>query len=141
MPNIIYSKKYPKETSAEDNIDTLIENLDCSSVNHGETMAKILKDTTYESLPDREKTSKKFIQLAIEVSMEDDIDVAIWELEASILADIAFDGLRAMGSNLKELIDMADSFEIFLDEGDRDILLELQYYTKAIYRGGQLIHP
>lgn len=158
MPNIIYSKKYPKET--EDDLDALIaeslirlsdkeldgllepeQEANPQRMTYEEIMAEIHKDVTYEDLPGREEKSREFIQRAIEVSIDWEFDIEIRKYLESVIVDLSFDGSRPLGNDVKELIDMADDLEIFLDAGDRDVTLNLQYYTKAVYRRGRRMHP
>lgn len=143
MEGVIYSKKYPKE-SAEEKYKELLETAEGEpekpDLTCEEIIAKIFKDVTYKELPGREEKSQRFIQQAIKISEEYELDIEIQKLDTSIIIYISFDGPRILARELKLLIAVADNVETFSDVFDRDITLVLQYYTKAVYRRGRCIN-
>lgn len=158
MAKNIYMKKSSKETIEDDSFDTLIrealiklndKELEVlgepedeptpARMTYEEIMEEIFRDVTYEDLPDRK--GDEFIQLAIRVSEENKFDIEIKEFTESIMVNISFDGSKALEGDFKRLISMADDMEIFSKIHNRDVTINLQYYTKAVYRRGRLMFP
>lgn len=150
MSNIIYSKKFPKEMFEKyDRFDVSVK--DAAEAGKSQSappkatgkdyLAEIEKNITYEDLPERRGKSKEFIVRAICASNSWRFDIEIQELPYCIIVDLSFDGSRPLGSDVKELIEMADDLEIFLNARNRDVTLNLLFYTKAVYQRGRLMFP
>lgn len=135
MTNVIYSKKYPKVS-----VEAKGERSKKPNLTHEEIIAKIFRDITYKELPGREEKSRRFIQQAIEISEEYELDVEIQRLDISIMVYLSFDGPNILARELRLLIAVADTVETFSNVFDRDVTLVLQYYTKAVYRRGRCIN-
>lgn len=105
-----------------------------------EIMKEIYSGVSYLALPQREKQAKAFIKAAIDLSNAYEVDIEIKEHFSHISVNYFFNCSAAMGF-LKKIIQMADDITFFDHIKDYDIILSLDYYTKAVFRNGRLIQP
>lgn len=140
MGEIIYKKQFCKEPIEE--IEPEMTNFTDSS--HAPSFEEIMKEiysgVSYLALPQREKQAKAFIKAAIDLSNAYEVDIEIKEHFSHISVNYFFNCSAAMGF-LKKIIQMADDITFFDHIKDYDIILSLDYYTKAVFRNGRLIQP
>jgi len=130
MVKLIYSKRYPQKDIGE-----FIERLDKMRVVE-ELDGKTI---TRKNLPGRRGSAEVFIEMAIDTAEYGELDLEIMEMDDRIRADFSFDLTRPLDA-LKEIIGEADEMYVFPGRG-KDITFELEYFTKATYRNGELIAP
>ena len=108
MGEIIYEKHFHKETIAEiekdriDFVEAIGEDAE-HAPSFDEIMKKIYSNVTYLVLPEREKMAQTFIETAIEISNDYELDIEIEEHLSHISATYYFDCGACMGS-LEELL-------------------------------------
>lgn len=140
MGEIIYKKQFCKEPIEE--IEPEMTNFTDSS--HAPSFEEIMKEiysgVSYLALPQREKKAKAFIKAAIDLSNAYEVDIEIEEHFSHIAVNYFFNCSAAMGF-LKKIIQMADDITFFDHIKGYDIILSLDYYTKAVFRNGRLIQP
>ena len=145
MGEIIYKKQYHRETidEIEAAISDFKENFgDASeqSITFDEIMKKIYSNVTYLVLPEREKMAKTFIKTAIEISNDYELDIEIEEHLSHISATYYFDCGACMGF-LRRIIEMSDDISFFDHIKDFDMVMSLDFYTKAVFKRDRLIQP
>ena len=140
MGEIIYKKQFCREPIEE--IEPEITNFTDSG--HAPSFEEIMKEiyscVSYLVLPQREKQAKAFIKAAIDLSNAYEVDIEIEEHFSHIAVNYFFNCSAAMGF-LKKIIQMADDITFFDHIKGYDIILSLDYYTKAVFRNGRLIQP
>ena len=95
---------------------------------------------TYLVLPGREKEARHFIQKAIEISNDYELDIEIEEHLSHISATYYFDCGACMGF-LKRIIEMSDDISFFDHIKGFDMVMSLDFYTKAVFKRDRLIQP
>lgn len=140
MGEIIYKKRFCKEPIEE--IEPAITNF--TDNGHAPPFEEIMKEiysgVSYLVLPQREKQAKAFIKAAIDLSNTYEVDIEIEEHFSHISVNYFFNCSAAMGF-LKKIIQMADDITFFGHIKGYDIVLSLDYFTKAVFRNGRLIQP
>ena len=140
MGEIIYKKQFFREPI--EGIDPEIANFNDNghTPSFEEIMKEIYSGVSYLVLPQREKLAQAFIEVAIDLSNTYEVDIEIKEHFSHISVNYFFDCSAAMGF-LKKIIQMADDITFFDHIKGYDIVLSLDYYTKAVFRNGRLIQP
>ncbi len=145
MGEIIYKKQFHRETIDEieaaisDSKEDLGDDFE-QAITFDEIMKKIYSDVTYLVLPKREKKAKAFIKTAIEISNDYKIDIEIEEHLSHISVTYYFDCCAGMGF-LREIIEMADDISFFNHIKSYDLVMSLDFYTKAVFKRDRLIQP
>ena len=134
---VIFEKRYPKAVN-----DTLMA--------VAETMMKDLTDSPEQGeaclgrvlvpLPQRRKSAVAFIQTAREVSELYELDVKVVKYFDHITVTYYFNaggGLRY----LRDVIRYADELSFFSNSMGYEIVLSIDHYTHAVFRGGRWIYP
>ena len=140
MGEIIYKKQFCKERIEE--IEPEMTNFTDSS--HAPSFEEIMKEiysgVSYLALPQREKQAKAFIKAAIDLSNAYEVDIEIEEHFSHISVNYFFYCSAAMGF-LKKIIQMADDISFFDHINGYDLVMSLDFYTKAVFKRGRLIQP
>ena len=137
MGEIIYEKHFHKETIEEiereriDFVEAFGEDAE-QAPSFDEIMKKIYSNVTYLVLPEREKMAKTFIKTAIEIEIEEHL--------SHISATYYFDCGACMGF-LRRIIEMSDDISFFDHIKGFDMVMSLDFYTKAVFKRDRLIHP
>ena len=145
MGEIIYEKHFYKETIEEiekeriDFVEAFGEDAE-QAPSFDEIMKKIYSNVTYLVLPEREKMAKTFIETAIEISNDYELDIEIEEHLSHISATYYFDCGACMGF-LKRIIEMSDDISFFDHIKGFDMVMSLDFYTKAVFKRDRLIQP
>lgn len=135
MGEIIYEKHFHKETIEElkkertDLVEAFGEDAK-QAPSFNEIMKKIYSNVTYLALPEREKMAQTFIETAIEISNEYELDIEIEEHLSHISATYYFDCGACMGF-LRRIIEMSDDISFFDHIKGFDMVMSLDFYTKA----------
>lgn len=145
MGEIIYRKQFHRETREEfeaDLSDFTEEHEECNGrvASFEEILKEIHSNITYVVLPEREKRAKAFIKTAIEISNDYELDIEIEEHLSHISATYYFDCSAGMGF-LKQIIEMSDDIAFFDHIKDYDMVMSLDFYTKAVFKRDRLIQP
>jgi len=98
------------------------------------------KDLTFRPLPQRAKVAKQFVNKAIEISEQYEIETVIQEFIDHYSVSYYFD-YCPFGRFLKGLILFADEIDIMSDVNGYKICLTLEYYFQARLRKGKQIRP
>lgn len=140
MGEIIYKKQFHREPidETEPEVANFADNGNAPSFD--EIMKEIYSNVTYLVLPGREKEARHFIQKAIEISNDYELDIEIREHLSHISATYSFDCCACMGF-LKSIIEMTDDISFFDHIGGYDLVMSLDFYTKAVFKRGRLIQP
>lgn len=107
MGEIIYKKQFHREPidKTEPEVANFTDSGNAPSFD--EIMKEIYSNVTYLVLPGREKKARNFIQKAIEISNDYELDIEIREHLSHISVTYTFDCCAGMGF-LKSIIEMAD---------------------------------
>ena len=84
--------------------------------------------------------AKTFIKTAIEISNDYELDIEIEEHLSHISATYYFDCGACMGF-LRRIIEMSDDISFFDHIKGFDMVMSLDFYTKAVFKRGRLIQP
>lgn len=143
MEEIIYEKRYPKE-SMENFIaltDWLNRELSQKPVPSFDQFQKRLEeDYIYILIPHRQRIAKKFVWIAREISELYELDVKITKHVSHISVDYYFGATSCM-RYLKDVIKFADDISFFANIEGYKIVLCLDCYTHAVYHRGRRIYP
>ena len=157
MGEIIYEKHFHKETIEElekeriDLVEAFGEDAK-QAPSFNEIMKMIYSNVTYLALPEREKMAQTFIETAIEISNDYELDIEIEEHLSHISATYYFDCGACMGF-LRRIIEMSDDIsffdmiQLFKDVSffdhlkGFDMAMSLDFYTKAVFKRERLIQP
>ena len=145
MGEIIYEKHFHKETIDElekeriDLVEAFGEDAK-QAPSFNEIMKMIYSNVTYLALPEREKMARTFIETAIEISNDYELDIEIEEHLSHISATYYFDCGACMGF-LKRIIEMSDDISFFEHINGFDMAMSLDFYTKAVFKRERLIQP
>ena len=136
MGEIIYEKHFHKET---------IEEIERERIDFVEAFGEDAEpvsytNVTYLVLPEREKMAKTFIKTAIEISNDYELDIEIEEHLSHISATYYFDCGACMGF-LRRIIEMSDDISFFDHIKGFDMVMSLDFYTKAVFKRDRLIQP
>lgn len=145
MGEIIYRKQFHRETleEIEANLsDFSEEHEECNdkAASLEEILKEIYSNVTYVVLPEREKRVKTFIKTAIEISNDYELDIEIEEHLSHISATYYFDCGASMGF-LRQIIEMSDDITFFDHIKGFDLVMSLDFYTKAVFKRDRLILP
>jgi hypothetical protein len=145
MGEIIYRKQFHGETleEIEANLSDFAEDHEDFNGNAAsleEILKEIYSNVTYIVLPEREKRAKTFIKTAIEISNDYELDIEIEEHLSHISATYYFDCGAGMGF-LKQIIEMSDDITFFDHIKGFDLVMSLDFYTKAVFKRNRLILP
>ena len=140
MGEIIYKKQFHREPidETEPEVANFADNGNAPSFD--EIMKEIYSNVTYLVLPEREKMAKTFIKTAIEISNDYELDIEIEEHLSHISATYYFDCGACMGF-LRRIIEMSDDISFFDHIKGFDMVMSLDFYTKAVFKRDRLIHP
>lgn len=136
QPEIICERKYPPIILTKAPID---------SGTAGKTKPivpafdKILNQV-YIPIPERIKASAAFIQIAIKLSEQYELDTTIERHDTHITVRYSFDccgGIRGIA----QILGMVDEFAFFKDLYGKDITVSMDYYTHIIARGNTVVAP
>lgn len=120
MGEIIYEKHFHKETIEElekeriDLVEAFGEDAK-QAPSFNEIMKMIYSNVTYLALPEREKMAQTFIETAIEISNDYELDIEIEEHLSHISATYYFDCGACMGF-LRRIIEMSDDISQTVDK-------------------------
>lgn len=146
---VIYKKKYERTTLEE--IEAEFAELS-SEVEMGDDgpseekgsskdiFRRLNEGVVYVPLPERESIAKAFINQAIEISENYQIDTEIRQGCGTITVMFSFDCGAAMGF-LKGVIQYADDISFFSNTNGYEIVLVLDFYTCALFRHGRKMRP
>lgn len=140
MGEIIYKKQFHREPIDETEPEVANFTDSGNAPSFDEIMKEIYSNVTYLVLPGREKKARNFIQKAIEISNDYELDIEIREHLSHISVTYTFDCCAGMGF-LKSIIEMADDISFFDHIGVYDLVMSLDFYTKAVFKRGRLIQP
>lgn len=145
MGAMIYKKQFHKETIEEieaDMADFMTQYGDQISMppSFDDLRKTYYSDVTYIVLPEREKRAKKFIKTAIDISNTYEIDIEIEEHLSHISVAYYIDCGAEMGF-MREIMAMSDNLNFFTRINGYDLVICLDYYTKAVYKKGKLLRP
>ena len=82
----------------------------------GPAVDVLLKNLMTVSIPQRQESAKEFIDTAINISEDYDIDLSIWKYDTFLSAHFYFDSAGAMGF-LKNIMQYADDLTFFANSG------------------------
>ena len=99
-----------------------------------------VKDLTFKPLPQRAKVAKQFVNKAIEISEQYEIETVIHEFIDHYSVEFYFD-FCPFGRVLKGLILFSDDMDIISDVNGYKICMRLDFYTQAKLRKGKQIRP
>ena len=145
MGEIIYEKHFHKETIEElekeriDLVEAFGEDAK-QAPSFNEIMKMIYSNVTYLALPEREKMAQTFIETAIEISNDYELDIEIEEHLSHISATYYFDCGACMGF-LRSIIGMSVDMSFFEHIKGFDMAMSLDFYTKAVFKRERLIQP
>lgn len=140
MGEIIYKKQFHREPIDETEPEVANFTDSGNAPSFDEIMKEIYSNVTYLVLPGREKKARYFIQKAIEISNDYELDIEIREHLSHISVTYTFDCCAGMGF-LKSIIEMADDISFFDHIGGYDLAMSLDFYTKAVFKRGGLFSP
>ena len=107
-----------------------------------ELLRQIEEKYTYAPKPDAEKKSKQFIDQAIAVCREFEIDTAIYKRSYEIVADMdLYCGWHDSTTKraLVALLELADDFTLSIDKSKPEyVRIAMSYHTHNIYVDGKL---
>ena len=145
MGEIIYKKQFQREAIDENEA----EMSECTKSHRNcagkvpsfeEVLKEIYSNVTYIVLPEREKKAEYFIKTAIEISNDYKLDIEIEKHLSHISVNYSFDCCAGMGY-LKRIIEMSDDIAFFDHIKGFDLVMSLDFYTKAVFKRDRLIQP
>lgn len=136
MKTVIYQKTYPMIDSIANSIPQSFDNAPILSFDDFMNRAK---DVQLEYIPGREKESQIFINTAIRISEEYQLDLTIEKNDELISAIYTVES-GPCPEALKPLFILADRY-FFTVCKDYRLMVALDYYTHKVYRNGRLIAP
>lgn len=136
MKTIIYQKTYPMIDSIADSVPQSFDNAPILSFDDFMNRAN---DVQLEYIPGREEESKVFINTAIRLSEEYQLDLTIEKNDELISASYTVES-GSCPEALKPLFILADRY-FFTVCKDYRLWVSLDYYTHKVYRNGRLIAP
>ena len=138
MGRIIYEKEYPKENLEEPIIEP--EEQKVLDISFEEFMRRGYENRFSIPIPHRENGAKAFIAAVKDVSELYQIDVKITEYIDHISADFCFDAGGSL-RYMKEVLKLADDISFFANMRGYEIIMSLDYYTHAVFKGGRQVYP
>ena len=143
MERILFEKYYPRSkdlTDFDQEEYTGIAQQSEPHMSYEEIMAYLQNGLSYQPLPERAEKAKLLIQLAKSISLDYQIDMKIKEYDANIMIDVCLFEGKCIGF-LRELFVFADDVNFFTNVLGYDLIISIDYYTKAVLRRGKQIHP
>ncbi len=139
---MIYQKKYPKVTLKKlmAECEKIDMESDVSMPSFDEFMKKISKETCYVLMPEKQKQADRFIQEAIAFAELHTTDVEITKDLSYINVRLFIDG-GGVFQGFRRLMSMADQFSVFESNREYDFVIDISYYTHALFRNGRQIYP
>ena len=143
---VIFEKRYPKAVNdtlmavAETMVETMVKDLTGDPERREARLGRALADRVLVPLPQRRKSAEAFIQTAREVSELYELDVKVVKYFDHITVTYYFNaggGLRY----LRDVIRYADELSFFVNSMGYEIVLSIDHYTHAVFRGGRRIYP
>lgn len=143
---VIFEKRYPKVVNdtlmavAETMVETMVKDLTGDPERREARLGRALADRVLVPLPQRRKSAEAFIQTAREVSELYELDVKVVKYFDHITVTYYFNaggGLRY----LRDVIRYADELSFFANSMGYEIVLSIDHYTHAVFRGGRRIYP
>ena len=136
---VLYKKEYAHD-EANECVSPAKPMTDEDRQNARDFIDRLFDSITTEPLPQREERVTYFVRDAIELSVQCGLNIEIRRYETHISADFSLDsGCVIRGQN--RLFQMADEITIMRGLSGRSVMLTLDYFTQAIYRGGRQILP
>lgn len=138
VEKVIYEKKYPKESTEE--LQVLQDRCGEPTVPFEKFFKQLCEDLVYILIPSRQEAAGEFIRVAREISEQYQIDIKITQHTGNICVDLYFNsGCRIQ--YLKDIIVLADDIGLFANIFGYEIVLSLDFYTRAVYLRGRQIMP
>jgi hypothetical protein len=130
---LVYEIKYPHSEPVKSPVQ--ISGTPSTSSYYG-----ILASEHYTIIPERHSRSEEFIKEAIRISELYRMNARIVRHYEKISAHLAFDFGEDI-SHINRLFGMADRISISKDNGNRDVLVYLEFYTHVVVKSGMSIAP
>ena len=134
---LIYEKEYPHSAPRVKHVQNEVEITELPSDNF---CFGTLSSTRYTIIPERYSRSEEFINEAIRISELYRMNARIVRHPEKIGAHLAFDFGEDI-SHISRLFGMADRISISEDNGNRDVLVYLEFYTHVVVKSGMSIAP
>lgn len=128
MKSVLFQKSYPA-----------IHNVVDSMPHSFDEFMKRANDVQLEYIPERESESRDFIDMAIRVSDEYQLDLIIKQDNECITASYTVES-GPCPEALKPLFILADRY-FFTVCKNYQLMISLDYFTHRVYRNGRLIAP
>lgn len=139
---VIFEKRYPKVVN--DTLmaaaEAMVEDLTGGPKRQETRLSRVLADRVLVPLPQRRKSAEAFIQTAQEVSELHELNIKVVKHFDHITVTYYFNaggGLRY----LRDVIRCADELSFFSNSMGYEIVLSIDHYTHAVFRGGRRIYP
>ena len=139
---VIFERKYPKldyDSIMNEYLGTDHSDYD-PSPGFSEYIENIEKTTTLVLIPHRKTASQNFIEAAISISEDFEIDTVISTYDSYISVELSFDCCGNMAF-LKPLFCAADDYSFFANINSHDITISLDFYTHAVIRNHKIVAP
>lgn len=147
MAKVIYEQRYPKDdlsislnTLGLDSVQDCVSSFNPKYLSFDDMMDELHSTTVYVALPERKSNVQQFIQTAIDVSSSYEIDIRIEDHISHLTVFYYFNCSGCMGF-LKRILTYADDIAFFSNVRGYEIVMAIDYYTHAVYRGGHKINP
>lgn len=142
MGKVIYEKNYPREDPEEEMEKIKSEALSDSDVvpPFEEFLKEMYENRVYVLMPERTRTTKCFIQAALEISELYEMDTKITEHFDHISVDYSFAAAGGM-RYLREVVKYADEISFFVNSKNYEITISLDFYTHRVFYHGRQLHP
>lgn len=134
---LIYEKEYPHSAPRVKHVPNEVEITEFPSDNF---CFGTLSSTRYTIIPERYSRSEEFINEVIRISELYRMNARIVRHYEKISAHLAFDFGEDI-SHINRLFGMADRISISEDNGNRDVLVYLEFYTHVVVKSGMSIAP
>jgi hypothetical protein len=142
----IYSKRYLPDPEIKELMDRPQTEEERKEVEQSftEFMRRIDEESVFVLMPDRIEKSRRFIELAKELSQRYEVSMDIWEKTYFIQVDLhlccaSYPG--PMTRQFAELFNMCDKFSSFILKNEpSDFTLCLDFYTHEYYLSGVLMN-
>lgn len=138
MSRIIYKKEFPR-----DNFEELLKEQTERKepdLSFDEFMQRGNENRFSTPIPNRVNGAQAFIAAAKDVSELYQLDVLITEHIDHISADFYFNAGGSM-RYFKEVMRLADDISFFANMRGYEIIMSLDYYTHAVFKGGRQVYP
>lgn len=136
MKSIVYKKAYPTTDSI---VDSIPHSFDKAPAFSFDEFMERTNDVQLAYIPERGSESRVFIDTAIRVSDEYQLDLTIEKDDECITASYSVES-GPCPEALKPLFILADRY-FFTVCKDYRLMISLDYFTHRVYRNGRLIAP